>query len=236
MSQIVDLTGAPLASFTQDADWLQPECYVFQPNAFRGPNGEIHARDVFMVIDPSWLGLPEYAGMTYVIFGVPGYERLEKRLEKPLEKPLENSEAISRTYPFMVAEAEVITEAQQELIYNMSEDERLYILKGGIDPHGRFKYHLQTIHPKPFGLRTETLQPLTADIPVLFDKNLRSDQLPHLPVRRSESRSGTENSAQTPPEPPSDVVAGQLPDPSRNETEHSHTDDAALAQIEGPSA
>lgn len=224
MSQIVDLTGAPLASFTQDADWLQPECYVFQPNAFRGPNGEIHARDVFMVIDPSWLGLPEYAGMTYVIFGVPGYERLEK------------PGATSRTYPFMGAEAEVITEAQQELIYNMSEEERQFILAGGIDPHGRFKYHLQTIHPKPFGLRTETLQPLTADIPVLFDKNLRSDQLPNLPARRSDSRSGTENSEQSAPEPTSDVVAGQLQKPSRNATEDSHTDDAALGQIEGPSA
>lgn len=223
MSQIVDPNGKPLASFTQDADWLQPECYVYFSKGYRGPNGEIHARDLFMVIDPSWLGLPEVAGTTYVIMGVPGYQRTEP-------KPG------TRFFPFMGAEAEVTTKEQQELIYNMSEEERQYILAGGIDPHGRFKYHLTTIHPKPFRLPTDDLRPITEDVPVLFDKNLRSDQLPHLPVRRSESRSGTENSAQTPPEPTSDVVAGQLPEPSRNETEHSHTDDAALSQIEGPSA
>lgn len=227
MSQIVDTNGRPLTNDPMVEPWLQPMSYVLHSGSHRGPNGEIHARDLFLVVDPLWIGQPRYLGMTYCIFAVPGFER---------QDPPNSTE---RTVPVMVPE---FNPEHSVALNTLTPEEQQYIMQGVViaDP-SRFTYMLTVVNPKIFTLRSNDLRPLTRDIHVVFDPEIPSKELHATLVGDAEPLSGLENS-QPPNHNQTEAVRGPensqppnhngsarilhvtAPEPSLNDTERSEKD------------
>ncbi len=238
MSQIVDTKGSPLTEDPLVDPDLQPMKYVFHVNSNRGPNGEIHARDIFMVVDPSWVGLPRYYGTTHVVFAVPGYDRPEKK------------EALDRSTPYIEP---VFDPSRSVPLDSLTPQEQHHIISGGvIADSSRFTYALSVVHPKVLALQSEFLMPLTPDIHVIFNPEIASRDLANLPeildelydegrdavdddtdpdddtsepvANPSETASWPENSEPSAPNEPLVLVPGGFRQGSPNDTDHSHSE------------
>ena len=197
-SGLVDANGASLST---DAPAFEPGTYVY----YKGTciEGQIHGRDVFLVVDPSWVGQPPIIGKTMVICGMPYYDRTKE----------DNGQG---RVPAMMTDLDFQSSVPME---SLPPHEREFLEQGGViaDPT-RFRYRLLVVNPMTFWIDSSDLFVVEPHHHVVIMSSMKRHDLP---VTLPTPQDNNGNSASIYNLDPSATLSGDS-----SEGQQHHSDDA----------